>query len=78
MTKTMKVIQGSSGFRTEVDGKTVASIGDDLKIWLWEGNGMRLLGKLEGHKNAPWSMAYLADGKRLATAGLDMTVRIGT
>ncbi len=62
------------------DGKVLASAGGSpaeagvVALWSWpEG---KLLGKLEAHQDVVYDVVWLDQGKRLATAGGDRTVRL--
>ncbi len=56
------------------DGSLLA-IGDGPRIWLYDGN-LKPLHALEGHTAAVRDLAWSPDGTRLASAGLDNTVRV--
>jgi len=44
-------------------------------VRVWDGEG-RLLHRLEGHQGRVWSVAFAAEGGRLASASDDGTVRV--
>jgi WD40 repeat protein len=49
--------------------------GDDMPR-LWDVKTGRLLAVLEGHQGSVFGVSYCSDGKRIATASADNTVRI--
>src|SRR5262249_21686104 len=61
------------------DGKTLAAAGGTpaesgvVELWTWPGG--KLLGRLEGHDDLVYDVAWLSSGT-LATAGADRTVRL--
>jgi WD40 repeat protein len=57
------------------DGDTVASVGG-VDVWVWKAATGKLVRHLSGHKAAVQTAAYSPDGKLLATASLDNTVRV--
>jgi WD40 repeat protein len=56
------------------DGKVIA-VGGALGIWLYTPE-LKDIGLLKGHTKAVYGLAFSPDGKRLASASHDMTVRI--
>ena len=44
--------------------------------FVWDVNKKKLLGELKGHKSTVTAIAIAPDGKSVATAGYDMTVRL--
>lgn len=42
----------------------------------WNAGAIRELTKLSGHRGEVWSVAFRADGRRLASAGSDQTVKV--
>jgi WD40 repeat protein len=56
------------------DGKIIA-VGGALGIWLYTPE-LEDIGLLKGHTKAVYGLAFSPDGKRLASASHDMTVRI--
>ena len=66
----------SSPSRSAPDGKTVASGGHDQTVWLWETATQKEAGRIRGHRDRVWSVAFSPDGKAMATAGEDGTARL--
>ena len=62
--------QGGAVFSVALaaDGKTVASGGHDQMAWLWDTDTLREAGRIRGHLDRIWSVAFSPDGKSLATA----------
>jgi WD40 repeat protein len=58
------------------DGKSIAVVGTDAAVMLWDvASGERTV-TLEGHTRAVSSLAFAPDGKTLASGSLDRTVRL--
>src|SRR5262245_50389184 len=51
------------------DGKTLASVGRDGTIKLWDVNTGKNIAVLQGHNGDCWSVSFSPDGKTLASAG---------
>ncbi len=62
--------------RTQPDGKTIASGGEDKTITLWDINQGSLLRTLEGHFLNIWSVAFSPDSSRLASGSFDRKIKI--
>ena len=61
------------------DQKTIATVGFDHKIKLWQWNDTNnppLLQVLEGHTASIWSIAFSPDSQSIASTGNDQTVRV--
>ncbi len=58
------------------DGKTLASINDNLTVRLWDAQSGGMRQELIGHNATILSASFSADGKHLVTSGWDQTVRI--
>jgi WD40 repeat protein/predicted Ser/Thr protein kinase len=59
------------------DGRLLAATGDDgTRIDIWETRTYRRSAHLVGHEGAVFSVAFSGDGRRLASASADRTVRI--
>ena len=58
------------------DGSTLASAGDDAVVLLRDVASGRMIGRLEGHRDAISSLAFSPDGKTLATGSYDHTLKL--
>lgn len=58
------------------DSKTIATVGQDKTIRLWDAHTGQHLKTLIGHKDEVRSVAYSPDGNTLATGSVDKTVRL--
>jgi WD40 repeat protein/beta-lactamase regulating signal transducer with metallopeptidase domain len=58
------------------DGKMLASAGDDGVIRLRDLASGRVVGQLEGHRDAVSCLAFSPDGRTLATGSYDQTVKL--
>jgi WD40 repeat protein/beta-lactamase regulating signal transducer with metallopeptidase domain len=58
------------------DGSTLASAGDDAVVELRDVASGRVIGRLEGHRDAVSCLAFSPDGKTLATGSYDRTVKL--
>jgi WD40 repeat protein len=64
------------GLAVSPDGRFLATCGSD-GVKLWRVSDQKQVTRLDGHRGAVYAAAFSADGKRLATVGLeDLTVRI--
>ena len=62
------------GLAFSPDGRLIATVGDQAK--LWDAASGREILTLKGHQDQVWSAAFSPDGQRLATASLDKTARV--
>lgn len=53
------------------DGSTFATVGDAGNVFVWDGETGRPVDVYEGHAGAVGAVAYLPDGRGLASAGVD-------
>jgi WD40 repeat protein/beta-lactamase regulating signal transducer with metallopeptidase domain len=58
------------------DGSTLASAGDDAVVELRDVASGRVVGRLEGHRDAVSCLAFSPDGKTLATGSYDRSVKL--
>jgi len=58
------------------DSKTIATVGKDKTVRLWDVHTGQLLKTLKGHKDRVYAAAYSPDGNILATGSADKTVRL--
>jgi WD40 repeat protein len=58
------------------DGKRLATGSEDMTAKLWDAGTGKELMSLSGHGAAVGSVTWSADGKRLATAGVDGIVEV--
>lgn len=58
------------------DGSQVITAGQDALLRLWDAATLKLVGQLEGHKEAVTSMAFSPDGLHIVSGSLDQTLRI--
>ena len=58
------------------DGLTLASAGDDAVVELRDVASGRVVGRLEGHRDAVSCLAFSPDGMTLATGSYDRTVKL--
>lgn len=59
-----------------LDGKRIATCGDDCKIHIWDVQNGMLLFKLSGHLDIVSSVSYSPSGKLIASSSWDKTIRI--
>jgi WD40 repeat protein/serine/threonine protein kinase len=59
-----------------VDGKLLASGGDDGTVRLWEGSAGQALATFQGHRGSVTSVSFAPDGRALASAGKDGMLKI--
>jgi WD40 repeat protein len=58
------------------DGETIATVGDDRNLRLWDIASGRRIGILEGHAESVKAVAISPDGKTLATGRDDGTMKL--
>jgi WD40 repeat protein/tRNA A-37 threonylcarbamoyl transferase component Bud32 len=77
-------LEGGRGYgRFSPDGKHIASV-DGNDICVWDASDGRKLKTLSGHESGPltgqqpdiWTLSYSPDGTRIASGGMDRTVRM--
>lgn len=59
------------------DGKRLARAGDEA-VRAWDAEKGQELLTLKGHTGLLWSVCYSPDGKRIASASKDQTVKVWT
>ena len=68
----------ADGLAWAPDGKTLASVGPDGRVRVWEADDGKETRALRAPNSlALYSVAYLPDGKRLAAMGADGAVHVG-
>ncbi len=65
-----------NGLTFSPDGNTLASVGDDLLVKVWDVRQRSLIQTLEGHNGFVWAATFTPDGETLATAGDDLAVNL--
>ncbi|MCA8988001.1 MAG: protein kinase [Planctomycetaceae bacterium] len=60
------------------DGSSLATVGNDRSISIWDPFFPARLRKIEGHRDAIWSIDWSRDGKWLLTSSQDFTLKIWT
>jgi RNA polymerase sigma factor (sigma-70 family) len=58
------------------DGKHVAAVGHDPKVYLWSADNGKEVARFTGHDGYVTAVRFFPDGKTLASAGHDGTIRI--
>jgi len=58
------------------DSKTIATVGDDWNVKLWDVATKRVVRTLPGHTTSLNSVAFSSNGKLLATGGFDTQIKI--
>ncbi len=64
------------GVTFSLNGKTLASTGEDQAVRLWEVSSGRLLNTLQGRTSMVFGVAFSPDGRTLASGSSDRTVRL--
>jgi len=65
------------GIAFSPDGRTLATAGgENPLVQLWDVDTGKSVRRFEGHRGAVWRITYAADGKTLATASADETIRL--
>jgi len=59
-----------------LDGKRLASAGDDQTVKVWDATSGQEIFTLKGHTDDITSVTFSHDGKRLASASIDRTVKV--
>jgi hypothetical protein len=58
------------------DGRTLATVGSDQVVRLWNTDTGSELGRLQGHRGAVTSLAFAPDGRTLVTGSADTTALV--
>jgi WD40 repeat protein len=53
------------------DGQTLAAMGPNLTVWLWDSRSMKKIKELHGTRERLFSLAFAPDGRTLAEGGFD-------
>jgi WD40 repeat protein len=69
-------VPGVNAIATTQDGNAFASGGTDKTIQLWNFRNGRSLGKLSGHTEQVFGLAFNPSGKVLASASADKTIKV--
>lgn len=75
----VRTLQGTERFKSvtfSVDGQWILAGGASGAVTVWETAGGRLVNQLRGHADAVYRLAFSPDGRTLATASWDNTVKL--
>lgn len=76
--KANRIVQAHKGWIRAIDvsrdGRTLASVGNDLVVRLWDARNGKKLRELKGHQSHIYNLAFHPDGDRLVTGDLKCNI----